>query len=871
MKEQSISDTTLKFNYCINCGICKAVCPHSAIVLKKNKYGENIPCIDQNKCTKCGICSLYCPNTKEKLVNTSRKIALLSDKRTYGLFCENGENAEYLLAYSKNDTQRIKSCSGGALTEIACSLLKSNIIDGVVHVKRLWSKRGDSHYCSIISYNENDIREHVSSAYEPIDFSDVLSQIQSGKKYFIVATPCVISGLKKLFEKHSKYKKSKIITCALICSHNVTPQFADYFCDLHNIPLNVEYKINFRNKDNVPNQANFNSHIYSQEKDLLKSNRYNNGWTDLWRSYAFSMNVCSHCCDFWGYEADLSVKDAWGKWTDFDSKGKSILVVRNKSLLKHIEKSNLVLQKLQYDVMKGHQYETSIYKQRESLNKNTKLVFSIPNIKNTFFKKYLMTICSKYLYANLGFRSTYNFFFIVKKLHNLSDILKKNFIYIHLKGLFSSISKVFSYNWLDKRPDTFKSILVLGGYGYGNTGDEAQCAATLELLTNRYKNYQILNLTPSVNYSIKIHPAFHHDLASRCAFFSANKTTTVYGDSYPQLILFGFKSLLILLNSFLVRANLPTLLCSPSSVKLMVQMKNSSLIYFCGGGFLTGDTLSRLLDGIIFCKIAKILGVPVVMSGQTIGRFKNFAVKKLAHWGFKDVNLITTRDKSYSLNDLKEIGISGDNVFETHDDALYCEKSYNYDFNIDGKYAVVNFHFWGMNNEKKDEIIGKINKIVSFILEKYSSLTLVFIPMHETDVESYNYYISKYSSNRFCLFKYDYDFRKVRGVISKSEFCLTMKHHPIIFSVGENIPVISMVYSNYYLHKNLGALGQYGLQDFSINFEDELYFEKFMNIFETLMSDKQRIIDLIKNSKLELSKNKTLFLNKVDELLKKYQ
>lgn len=59
-----------------------------------------------------------------------------------------------------------------------------------------------------------------------------------------------------------------------------------------------------------------------------------------------------------------------------------------------------------------------------------------------------------------------------------------------------------------------KLILVAGGYGYGNMGDEAQCAATLQMLSLRYPGFQVRNLTPHVDYSFGAHPDFAHDYAS---------------------------------------------------------------------------------------------------------------------------------------------------------------------------------------------------------------------------------------------------------------------------------------------------------------------------------------------------------------------
>lgn len=178
----------------------------------------------------------------------------------------------------------------------------------------------------------------------------------------------------------------------------------------------------------------------------------------------------------------------------------------------------------------------------------------------------------------------------------------------------------------------------------------------------------------------------------------------------------------------------------------------------------------------------------------------------------------------------------------------------------------LNFHYWGMNDEQKSATIEKIKKMIDFIIEN-TNMNIVFIPMVHTDKLSYDDYIKKYPSSRLSCFEYDYDFRKVRRVIADSRYCLTMKHHPIIFAVGENVPAISLAFSKYYVHKNLGALMQYGLEKYSINFEDENYFERFEELFKNALNNREEIQKTIEEHKVILKQRKEKFLSLVDEIL----
>jgi len=415
-----------------------------------------------------------------------------------------------------------------------------------------------------------------------------------------------------------------------------------------------------------------------------------------------------------------------------------------------------------------------------------------------------------------------------------------------------------------------RNILVAGGYGYTNLGDEAQCETTLELLTKRYHDYQIINLTPDVNHSKDMHPDYFHEYASRVAIYNQNMPCDLYSFSLKffklwRLPAFILKSVWVLINAYLIKYDLPTLFLNPRTVKFMEQLREASLFYFSGGGFLTGKTLSRLWDGIVICRLCKIFDTPVVMSGQTIGVWSGKYNEILAKWGFKHVKVITVRDEEFSLNDLSKIGLKGENYFATHDDALHSKKSEERQINSDN-YIALNFHYWGMSDKQKAVSIDKINKIVNYILDN-SSYDIVLIPMTQTDTISFNDYLSKYPNDRIKPYEFNLDFGKIRRVIADSKMCITMKHHPIIFAMGEDVPTISLAFSGYYVHKNVGALAQYGQEKFSVNLEDDDYFENFLGLYKDINENKTEILSVLQSKKSVLDERKEKFLQKVDKIL----
>jgi polysaccharide pyruvyl transferase WcaK-like protein len=222
-----------------------------------------------------------------------------------------------------------------------------------------------------------------------------------------------------------------------------------------------------------------------------------------------------------------------------------------------------------------------------------------------------------------------------------------------LKYLIKQLRYLFNFKSKHKNK-TINQIAVIGGFGYGNTGDEAQINETVDLLKKRYPDFQIVVLSPNPNYTFDLHNCFVQT-ASRVALFNQGYPHDCFSKfSLKRKITFLLNAILALINTYLIRADLPTILINARKSQFLQTIFESKLLYVSGGGFLTGSTLSRLWDGAVLCKIASIFKTPVVMSGQTIGIWENNFNKFIAKWGFKDVELITVRDEEYYRRNIEQ-------------------------------------------------------------------------------------------------------------------------------------------------------------------------------------------------------------------------
>ena len=320
----SIKETTIDNNLCFGCGICAATCPEHAIAMHWGQYLTWVPQIDEAKCTDCGLCSKICPNTPERI--SEYAVAAAKAGERFGL----PETARYFIAYDSNPENRIRSASGGALTAILMHLLKNGKIDGVIASVPVSAPIDKPHYKLRVIRSIEELDGARSSHYHPLSYDKVLREVEgSSGRYALVGVPCVIRGIKQL---PKKFQSKVRYTFSLVCSHNVTGQFLDCLAKQEGVLEEEAYTANLRDKfGGIPDANTFNNYFRLSNKEIRR-NRFQTAFTDMWRNYFFAQECCLYCPDYYGADADLSVKDAWGRLSS-DPLGISLLIVRNPELV----------------------------------------------------------------------------------------------------------------------------------------------------------------------------------------------------------------------------------------------------------------------------------------------------------------------------------------------------------------------------------------------------------------------------------------------------------------------------------------------------------------------------------------------------------
>ena len=325
---KSIQDINLKY-LCTGCGACAAVCPTGAIKMKIHN-GVYRPEIDQKLCIGCGRCLSVCPGigvATEFIPKTKHY------KKNHFL----GSFISTYLGYSKNESIRFNSSSGGIATALLVFMIKNHYIDGAV-VTRI--KKGTYETESFIAKNEEELISAQGSKYSPTNPVSIIKKVKNmkGKKFAFVGLPCHIHGIRKI-QKIEKWAQNRIIlTIGLFCSHGssyiATKTILEKLGRKNSIN-NLKYRGN-----GWPGKMEIG---YKDKKEFIPLGVY---WKRFYAPYFFTPYRCLTCCDFASELADISLGDAWlEEIKKRDNIGTSVIITRSRlaeKVIKDAEEANKI-------------------------------------------------------------------------------------------------------------------------------------------------------------------------------------------------------------------------------------------------------------------------------------------------------------------------------------------------------------------------------------------------------------------------------------------------------------------------------------------------------------------------------------------------
>lgn len=322
--------------YCIGCGGCDSASDGviSIAMDESGMYQADISSVDTLSNSTLGKALKACPFS-----DAGPNEDVIGEK-LYGNDCAHDSRLGYYnnlyIGYVAENDFRAKGTSGGVITWVLTELLKRGEIDAVAHVKKVDSPEDGILFQYGLSLTEEEIMDGAKSRYYPVEMSQVLEQIKSTPgRYAVVGLPCFIKAIRRLSEIDPVIKERVVLCVGLVCGHLKSKAFADCFGWQVGIPPGELEEIDFRVKLPGRSAGDYGMYLRGTGKEVTKPTREFLGAN--WGYNFFRYPACNYCDDVFAEVADIAIGDAWLPEYEKDSKGTSVIVVRNEKIGAFVE------------------------------------------------------------------------------------------------------------------------------------------------------------------------------------------------------------------------------------------------------------------------------------------------------------------------------------------------------------------------------------------------------------------------------------------------------------------------------------------------------------------------------------------------------
>jgi len=232
-------------------------------------------------------------------------------------------------------------------------------------------------------------------------------------------------------------------------------------------------------------------------------------------------------------------------------------------------------------------------------------------------------------------------------------------------------------------------------------------------------------------------------------------------------------------------------------VSVFLRLMKTGLLITGGGNLIQDETSTKSLIYYLWViNTARRLKVKNMLYAKGIGPVNRTGNIPRVRRSLNKVDLITLRE-SESLDVLKDIGITGPNVYLTADAVFALPKAgdcsdYLTKLGVKGPFFAVSLRSWGHN---PPDLENQVAAFADHIVETYG-YQAVFVPMRadqDVDISRRAMTLMKHSS--ILAESAPHDFDQARAVMGAAAFALAMRLHALIYAMEKGVPCIGLVYS----------------------------------------------------------------------------
>lgn len=217
--------TVCNSNKCSGCMVCIEKCTKNAIIVEDGLNAYN-GIIDENRCVNCGMCKSVCPNIN------------LVEKR---------KPTEWYEGWADNEI-RMASSSGGAAADIIRNFIKNG-----GYVAACLFEKGE--FIFRLTNDLVEAKKFAGSKYVKSNpkgiYRKIEKRLEAGDKVLFVGLPCQVAAINNFIKK-----KDQLYTIDLICLGTPSPKILEKFLREKEINIKKINTIKFREKTSYGIQIN---------------------------------------------------------------------------------------------------------------------------------------------------------------------------------------------------------------------------------------------------------------------------------------------------------------------------------------------------------------------------------------------------------------------------------------------------------------------------------------------------------------------------------------------------------------------------------------------------------------------------------------
>jgi polysaccharide pyruvyl transferase WcaK-like protein len=300
--------------------------------------------------------------------------------------------------------------------------------------------------------------------------------------------------------------------------------------------------------------------------------------------------------------------------------------------------------------------------------------------------------------------------------------------------------------------------------------------------------------------------------------------------------------------------NVPSSWLSDGTLETLKLFAEADAVFDVGGANLNEIWKSYFYEKCFSFLIAKALGKPLILSGQSMEPIRNSVDRKLLKKALSGADTITFRE-NISEKYVRSLGVSAPRMETTGDDALSLEaasldevKAIHASENLPDDVPLIGFQFRDYLELKSPGAYRKLAKMLDALVSELG-VHVVTIPMHFARCDERGH-IDRITdkmthSDAVHRIRGEYTPSELKGLVGSMTMNVGISYHFYIFSASTGVPILPVYRGAHYKQKMLGLTALFELPDTALAL-DEISVEAFVQKVRETLDRRSAISDHLK-------------------------